>query len=1574
MPVPGPDAFAARHLGPSDPEIARMLDAIGLPSLDALIAEAIPEAIRSVPPDGSLPTALSEADAAEALRDRGRDNQRFRSYLGMGYAGTLMPPVVLRNVLESPGWYTAYTPYQAEISQGRLEVLLIFQTVVQELTGLEIANASLLDEATAAAEAMAMSWRIDRSNRRTFFVDDRCHPQVIAVVETRADPIGIEIRRGRAETADLSDTFGALVPYPCTDGSFIDLAAFCERAHKEDVLVTAATDLLANVLITPPGALGADIAVGNSQRFGVPMGYGGPHAAFMATRSKFQRQMPGRIIGVSKDAHGQPALRMALQTREQHIRRQKATSNICTAQVLLAVCAGLYAVWHGPEGLVRIATRIHGMASALARGAQAAGWTVAPGPRFDTVRIEAGPRRDRLIATARAAHINLRALGEGSVCIALDETVTPSDLDDLLAVLGCTEPASALLDAVDEAVPASIRREGTFLQQPVFHRHRSETEMLRFLHRLVRKDLALDATMIPLGSCTMKLNATTEMLPVSWPEFSELHPFAPKEQAAGYHRLFEELRSWLAAITGFDAVSLQPNAGSQGEYAGLLAIRGYHRANGDHDERTVCLIPTSAHGTNPASAVMAGMTVVPVACDDQGNIDLADLKAKAAAHGPQLGALMVTYPSTHGVFEEAIAEICDVVHAHGGQVYMDGANMNAMVGLCRPGAIGADVCHLNLHKTFCLAAGTPVALASGVQRPIEQLRVGPDVMAWSESDAGVRGARLEARFATGRRECVEVTLCDGRTIVCTPDHRILTTAGWVEANDLRPGQHRAVVGPEAPLDDPTADSAREEAFEATYGDLHLRMDTPDARDRTLAFFRLLGLALSDGTYSEESATGRRQVRLFLGTTYDARSVLDDIELLTGKRPSVSPSNQIFSIRLPIELTRAMSAVPGLQAPGPRVETTATLPSVIRDQATPDAVLREFFGALFGGDGCAPLIVHLAAAPDTLKEVRFVQTRTRRESLEAYLQQIQEGLARLGVDAQVDRPVRKGTRWKGLLTVTWGTAFAERVGFRYCSHKRARLAAATAWWRMRETIGRQRQSVAEAALSAAEAAVRTIGRRVQSWRDLVDAAFDQLAGRATILSPYYAGFHGHAVLNRSRLVKSIEGQRGLRADLKGVRRTHRRAVLPAFNRRGEATGVPTLSAFLERTGARGWFNDHTPGGRGYEVTYATPQDHDAEPTLHLEVVSVRPAGARDVYDLTVEELHSFQANGVVVHNCIPHGGGGPGMGPIAVKAHLAPFLPGHPDGAISSAPYGSPSILPISWAYIRMLGADGLRRATEIAILNANYVATRLKDHFPVLYRGARGRVAHECILDLRPFKDAGVLVDDVAKRLMDYGFHAPTMSFPVAGTLMVEPTESEALVELDRFCDAMIAIRDEIRAVETGKVAIEDSPLRRAPHTAYDVTEGPWDRPYTRREAAFPTPTPAPTSTGPPSAASTTLTATATSSAAATPGPTAPSTSRAAAPRDRPAAPSVGGCRRHRRHRRDRERRHRRDRHPRRSSRRRGPVAARGQRRPRRPHRPRVPRRGQGREPAPPLARGVRHRAPALGGHRRRPKASVGRR
>jgi glycine dehydrogenase len=912
------DPFLARHLGPRDADVQQMLQTLGLSSLEELVSATVPENIRLGRALG-LPAARGEHEVLEELRRLAGRNQVWRSYLGMGYSDCVTPPVIQRNVLENPGWYTAYTPYQAEIAQGRLEALLNFQTMVADLTALPLANASLLDEATAAAEAMHMAHALARGQRRRFYVAYDCHPQTIAVVGTRAAPLGIDVRVGPVAEIELGDgsLFGVLVQYPTTDGRVADYADLAGRIHAAGALLIVATDLLALTLLRPPGEFGADVAVGSSQRFGVPLGYGGPHAAFLATRDEYRRQMPGRIIGISKDSEGRPACRMALQTREQHIRREKATSNICTAQVLLAVMAGMYAVYHGPEGLERIARRVHGLTAVLAAGLRRLGLDPGNEPYFDTLRVRLGRAAgERVRSAAGERRINLRWYADGSAGVALDETTTRRDVQDLLQVFSGGRAAPSVDDlaaGVRAEVPPPFARTSPFLLQDVFNRHRSEHQMLRYLKRLESRDLSLTTSMIPLGSCTMKLNATTEMLPVTWPEFGRLHPFAPAEQAEGYDELFRGLTAAITEITGLPAVSLQPNAGSQGEFAGLLAIRAYHASRGE-DHRNVCLIPVSAHGTNPASAVMAGFRVVVVACDDKGNIDLADLRARAGEQAKDLGALMVTYPSTHGVFEEAIREICDVVHAHGGQVYLDGANLNAQVGLTRPAEIGADVCHLNLHKTFC---------------------------------------------------------------------------------------------------------------------------------------------------------------------------------------------------------------------------------------------------------------------------------------------------------------------------------------------------------------------------------------------------------------------------------------------------------------------------------------------------------------------------------------------------IPHGGGGPGMGPIAVAAHLARFLPGSPlaapgetpVGAVSAAPYGSPSILTISWAYIALMGGAGLTRATEVAILNANYMAKRLDGHYPVLFTGGRGRVAHEFIVDLRPFqKTAGVEAEDVAKRLMDYGFHAPTMSFPVAGTLMIEPTESEPKDELDRFCDALIAIREEIRAIEDGRIDRRDNPLKNAPHTAQAVTATEWTHPYSREQAAFPAP------------------------------------------------------------------------------------------------------------------------------------------
>ena len=913
------DRFAHRHIGPSPDDRQAMLDAIGADSLDALIDESLPAAIRTNRPL-DLPDAITEQELLDEVAALADENDTYRSFIGMGYHGTSTPPVIQRDILENPQWYTQYTPYQAEIAQGRLEALLNFQTMVCDLTGLEIANASLLDEATAAAEAMMMLNRVTRRrDADTFFVSEDCHPQTIEVVKGRAEPIGVEVVVGDHRTFAFTDAvFGALVQYPTTDGAIVDYADFCEQAHEAGAQVAVAADLLSLTLLQAPGTWGADVVVGSSQRFGVPMGYGGPHAAFFATKEQHKRQVPGRMIGVSKDADGNMALRMALQTREQHIRRGRATSNICTAQVLLAVMAGMYAVYHGPKGLHAIAERVHNLTKVLATGLDETGHTIRHDAFFDTLRVDLDGRTPDAVRDAAEAHaINLRYYDDGSVGIALDETVSAKDLDALFTVFGAQNGqslyAEELAEDLEPGYQGPLPRQTDYLTHPVFHRYHSETEMARYIHKLAAKDLSLTHSMIPLGSCTMKLNPTAALMPISNPDFAGLHPFAPTEQAQGYRQVIDELSGALEEITGFDGVSLQPNSGAAGEYTGLLVIREYHRSRGE-GHRDVCLIPESAHGTNPASASMVGMQVVTIDCDEQGNVDLDDLTAKAEKHSENLAALMVTYPSTHGVFEQHIREVCDVVHTHGGQVYMDGANMNAMVGVCRPGEIGMDVCHLNLHKTFS---------------------------------------------------------------------------------------------------------------------------------------------------------------------------------------------------------------------------------------------------------------------------------------------------------------------------------------------------------------------------------------------------------------------------------------------------------------------------------------------------------------------------------------------------IPHGGGGPGVGPVCAAEHLAPFLPGHSIietggdeaiPAVSAAPYGSALILLISWAYIKLLGAEGLTDATKNAILNANYVAKRLSDHYDIVYTGANDRVAHEFILDLRAVRrDPGITEQDVAKRLMDYGFHAPTMSWPVVGTLMVEPTESENKAELDRFCEAMIAIRAEIQAVEDGTVDADASVLRQAPHPAALVTADTWTQDYPRSTAAYPT-------------------------------------------------------------------------------------------------------------------------------------------
>jgi glycine dehydrogenase len=911
--------FVSRHIGPNAENRQTMLATLGVDSLQALIKEVVPSTILSDAPLDLEPNC-TEQQALEAIRAIADKNQVFTSYIGQGYYNCHTPKVILRNLLENPGWYTAYTPYQAEISQGRLEAILNFQTMIADLTGMNMANASLLDEATAAAEAMTLCLRLSKSKSKTFFVARDCFPQTIDVIQTRAAPLDIDVVVGDPST-DLAslECFGVLLQYPAASGEVCDYSTAIQQAHDKNALVVMAADLLALLLLKSPGDLGADVAIGTSQRFGVPLGFGGPHAAYMATRENYKRALPGRIVGVSIDSHGQPAYRLALQTREQHIRRDKATSNICTAQVLLAVMASMYAVYHGPDGLRTIARRVHDLTRIFSQGIRQLGFAPTADTFFDTVTINTGAQTNAIIERARAARINLREVDDQHVSVALDETTNAAAVEALWSVFALDQSidfsAQQISQTLSAVLPEALQRQDNVLSHEVFNRYHSETEMMRYLRRLADKDIALDRAMIPLGSCTMKLNATSEMIPITWPEFASLHPFAPLSQAEGYLQLIAELEQMLAVATGYDGISLQPNSGAQGEYAGLLAILAYHESRGD-SHRKICLIPSSAHGTNPASAQMCGMQVVVVKCDDQGNVDIEDLCTKAEKHSDNLGALMVTYPSTHGVFETEIKQICAITHEHGGQVYMDGANLNAMVGLCYPGKFGGDVSHLNLHKTFC---------------------------------------------------------------------------------------------------------------------------------------------------------------------------------------------------------------------------------------------------------------------------------------------------------------------------------------------------------------------------------------------------------------------------------------------------------------------------------------------------------------------------------------------------IPHGGGGPGVGPIGVGEHLKPFVPGHrvlkqaalgsDRNSVSAAAWGSAGILPISWMYIKMMGRDGLLLATQTAILNANYIAERLKKHYPILYTGANDRVAHECIIDLRPIKDTtGVSVDDLAKRLIDFGFHAPTMSFPVAGTLMIEPTESESLAELDRFCDAMILIRQEISAIESGAADPLDNPLKHAPHTAESLLGDEWPHPYSRQDAAYPTP------------------------------------------------------------------------------------------------------------------------------------------
>ncbi|MBI5864441.1 MAG: aminomethyl-transferring glycine dehydrogenase [Planctomycetes bacterium] len=1151
--LPQQDVFANRHIGPSEAEISLMLAKLGVKSLDGLIDQTVPAAIRLSRPL-QLDEARSEFEALAELRGYASENRLLRSMIGMGYYDCITPPVIQRNILENPGWYTQYTPYQAEISQGRLEALLNFQTMVADLTGLPLANASLLDEATAAAEAMHMAHAVCRDERSSFFVAKACHPQTIAVVQTRARALGVEVTVGCPGSADFSKGayFGVLLQYPGTTGSVCNHRDLISRVRAAGTVVIVASDLLALTLLTPPGELGADIAIGSAQRFGVPLGGGGPHAAFMSTRNEYARQMPGRIIGVSKDAQGKPAYRLAIQTREQHIRREKATSNICTAQVLLAVMAGMYAVYHGPHGLRRIGQRVHAMAAVLGEGLRRLGLDVPTSPMFDTisVKLHGGETADAVLDRAVAAGYNLRRIDGQCVGVSCDETTTPQDVPALwrvfapLAELGFT--FDEVLAETDLGYPRELMRTSAYLTHPAFNRYHCEHEMLRYIKRLESRDLSLTTSNIPLGSCTMKLNAVAEMFPISWPEFGRIHPYAPADQMRGYARMFADLERWLAEITGLAAVSLQPNSGAQGEYAGLLTIRGYHESQARSGApRDVCLIPVSAHGTNPASAVMAGFKVVTVKCDAQGNIDIADLKSKAAEHADRLGALMVTYPSTHGVFEEGIREICAIVHQHGGQVYMDGANMNAQVGLCRPGDIGADVCHLNLHKTFCIPHGGG----------------GPGM-------GPIAVAKHLAPFLPGNPLCVPQPPSAAFSVPQPPS--------------------AAFSVPQPPSAAPASTPSRPDALPA-------------------------------------SASYRRRL------------------------PHIHPGD------CPVFVT--FSTHQGWVLP--ETVRARVLEHCVHDHGTK---------------------IHLYAVVVMPDHVHLVFTPLKDDRGEPYgLPEIMNGIKGASAHGVNKMLGRKGHVW-------------QRESFDHVL-------------RHSESLETKIEYVCENPVR--RGLVRSPDEYQWLWREWVEGE---------------------------------EGQEKKNA----------------------------------AEGGCGTQRDAAEGGCG---------------------TAKNAAGAAAVQ----------ASNGV--------------------------------QGPVSAAAYGSAGILAISWMYIRMMGAAGLKFATQAAILNANYMAKRLEGHYPILYRGAQGRCAHEFIVDCRPLEhSAGVKVEDIAKRLMDYGFHAPTMSFPVPGTLMIEPTESESLGELDRLCDALIGIREEVRAIEENRADRSDNPLKHAPHTVAAVCATEWSHAYSREQAAFPAP------------------------------------------------------------------------------------------------------------------------------------------
>tara|TARA_R100001163_G_C5068138_1_gene207986 strand:+ start:2504 stop:7195 length:4692 start_codon:yes stop_codon:yes gene_type:complete len=1494
--------FSDRHVGTNKQNLDQLSKFIGYNDTNSLIKDTIPSNIRSTPIDGTSTSlnkvpefGLSEHSALKKLEEIFNKNNvdKNRSFLGMGYYDTITPPVLVRNFLENPAWYTPYTPYQAEIAQGRLESLFNYQTMISSLTGLPYANSSLLDEASAAVEAFMISYSIRKKNApTTYLIDINAHPQIKELIKTRAScfpDIKLEINHIEKHNYKDYPVFGIFIQYPDTNGVIYNsnlLEIFIKRfkSNTNPPIITMATDLLALTLIKPPGEIGADIALGNSQRFGVPLGCGGPHAAFFATTKELLRKMPGRIIGMTRHA-GQSSpyptsFRMTLQTREQHIRRAKATSNICTAQALLANLAVNYAIYHGPAGLKSIAMNIHQKMQQFVDlfKYNNKGFIVNnSGSFFDTINIKIpnhfANNLNVVDQVKQLTGFNIRIIDCKNIGISFDETTEHKNLLDLYhAITGNPINNIQLTHQTLHAkplVPEPNIRTTPFLTHPIFNKYHTETEMMRYLHRLQSKDLGLQNSMIPLGSCTMKLNAAAEMIPLTWKNVSKVHPYAPDSDKRGYIELTDKLREWLADITGFADVSLQPNSGATGEYTGLLVISAYLASIGQ-GHRNICLIPDSAHGTNPASATIAGYNIVTISTDKEGNVDYSDLENKVKKYENELAAIMITYPSTFGVFEEKVVEICNLIHKAGGQVYMDGANMNAQVGITSPGEIGADVCHLNLHKTFCISEGSMVTLGNGNSIPIEKMVSNENynkIMSYNEEKKGIIQSTVTHKFYTGKKECIKITLQDGRNIICTRDHKILTTEGWKEAENLTEHDCIIVSGMQG-IEDRLENDILENFFQKKYGQYDFRMDNYTEREKTLAFFRLAGYASSDGSlYERKNKKGQFRLPVYLGTKLDCEMLLNDIELITNKRPAIYDSGKVYVVQFPAELAHAVSCVPGMII-GKKTDSKNLLPDVINSDTTPKSVLKEYFGGLFGGDGVSPCIVHLKNNPDTMKEVRYIQTRSDKEILTKYMEEIQVGLDRLGVKSYVCKiktPSKKSTyynekelRFIGILTVLWGTSFAKNIGFRYCSHKSARLAAATAWWGMKETVKTQRISVATKALESKT--------NDNNWETTVKRAYMEESEITPIINEYYASFGRNKNVTKQQLTVAINGCG--RKNISKERESHKRANFPPVTKKGVETGIPTLRGFLKSIGAIDWFSTHTKKGTKYTITYSTNRETEEYPKLNLRVVGKRNVGEKKVYDLTVKDTHNFIANNIVVHNCIPHGGGGPGMGPIGVAKHLVDFLPGNPNvqrknlnntnigdaggnikvgkpiGPVAAAMWGSASILPISYQYIAMMGAQGLLHATRSAIVNANYMMVRLKDHYPIVYTNEKGRIAHEFIIDIRKIhKKVGITAIDVSKRLQDYGFHGPTNSWPIPNTMMIEPTESENKEEMDKYCDALIEIRKEIQEIidiyekdPENKEILENNLLKNAPHSLHMLSDDNWNFPYTRERAGYPLP------------------------------------------------------------------------------------------------------------------------------------------